>query len=60
MVENQKLREDNAKLRESLKKAYDYMEKIVLDGRNMLGRFLESMSETVVRTVDKVRGELRR
>ena len=60
MVENQKLREDNAKLRESLKKAYDYMEKIVLDGRNMLERFLESMSETVVRTVDKVRGELRR
>ena len=60
MVENQKLREDNAKLRDSLKKAYDYMEKFVLNGRNMLERFLESMSETVVRTVDKVRDELRR
>ena len=60
MVENQKLKADNAKLRDSLKKAYDFMEKIVLDGRNMLERFLESMSETVVRTVDKVRGELRR
>ena len=41
-------------------KAYDYMEKFVLNGRNMLERFLESMSETVVRTVDKVRDELRR
>ena len=60
MVENQKLKEDNAKLRDCLKKAYDFMEKIVLDGRNMLERFKESVSEMVVRAVDKVRGELRR
>ena len=60
IVENQQLKEDNAKLRESLRKAYDFMEKMVIDGRNMLERFMESLSETVVRTVDKVRGELRR
>ena len=60
IVENQQLKEDNAKLRESLRKAYDFMEKIVIDGRNMLERFRESLRETVVRTVDKVRGELRR
>ena len=60
MVENQELKEQNESLRDNLKKAYDFMEKIVIDGRNMLERFMESLSETVVRTVDKVRGELRR
>lgn len=60
MVENQQLKEDNAKLRESLRKAYGFMEKMVIDGRNMLERFMESLSGTVVRTVDKVRGDLRR
>ena len=55
IVENQQLKEENAKLRESLRKAYDFMEKIVIDGRNMLERFMESLRETVVRTVDKVR-----
>ena len=60
IVENQQLKEDNAKLRDSLKKAYDFMEKIVIDGKNMLERFMESLSETVVRTIDKARGELRR
>ena len=60
MVENQKLKADNASLRESLRKAYDFMEKIVIDGRNMLERFRESLSEAVVRTIDKMRGELRR
>ena len=60
MVENQELKEDNARLRESLKKAYDFMEKIVLDRKNMLERFRESLSETVVRVVDTIKGELRR
>ncbi len=54
IVENQQLKEDNVKLRESLRKAYDFMEKIVIDGRNMLERFRESLSGTVVRTVDKM------
>lgn len=60
IVENQQLKEENVRLRESLRKAYDFMEKIVIDGRNMLERFRESLSGTVVRTIDKVRGELRR
>lgn len=60
IVENQQLKEDNAKLRDSLRKAYDFMEKIVLDGRNMLERFRESLSESVARTVDKVRSVSRR
>lgn len=60
MVENQELREQNVSLRDSLKKAYDFMEKIVLDGKNILERFKESLSETVVRTVDMVWRELRR
>ena len=60
IVENQQLKEENAKLRESLRKTYDFMEKIVIDGRNMLERFRESLSGTVVRAVDRVRGELRR
>lgn len=57
IVENQQLKEDNAKLRESLRKAYDFMEKIVIDGRNMLERFRESLRETVVRTVDRIRND---
>lgn len=60
IVENQQLKEDNAKLRDSLRKAYDFMEKIVIDGKNMLEKFRESLRGTVVRTVDKVRGEMRR
>ena len=60
MVENQELKEQNESLGENLKKAYDFMEKIVIDGRNMLERFMESLNETVVRTMDKVRGERRR
>ncbi len=60
IVENQQLKEDNAKLRDSLRKAYDFMEKIVIDGRNMLERFRESLSETVVRMVDRIRDAPRR
>ena len=60
MVENQQLKEDNAKLRESLRKAYDFMEKIVIDGKNMLERFMESLSETVLRTVDRIRNSPKR
>ena len=47
IVENQQLKEDNAKLRESLRKAYDFMEKIVIDGRNMLERFMETLGQVV-------------
>ena len=60
MVENQQLKEDNAKLRDSLRKAYNFMEKIVIDGRNMLERFRESLSGRVMRTVDRIRNDFRR
>lgn len=55
MVENQGLKEENAKLRDSLHKAYDFMEGTIIDGKNMLERFFEWLSEKVVRTVDKIR-----
>lgn len=42
MVENQRLKEDNANLRDGLRKACDFMESIVLEGRNML-RDLENL-----------------
>ena len=57
IVENQQLKEDNAKLRESLRKAYDFMEKIVIDGRNMLERFRESLSGITERVVEKIRDD---
>ena len=60
IVENQQLKEENAKLRESLRKAYEFMEKMVIDGKNMLERFRESLSGTVVRTVDRFRDSPRR
>ena len=60
IVENQQLKEENAKLRESLRKAYNFMEKMVIDGKNMLERFMESLSDTVVRTVDRIRDAPRR
>lgn len=53
MVENQQLKEDNAKLRDSLRKAYDFMEQIVIDGRNMLERFMETLGQVVERVRDK-------
>lgn len=52
IVENQQLKEDNVKLRESLRKAYDFMEKIVIDGRNMLERFRESLAKVTERVMD--------
>lgn len=55
IVENQQLKEDNAMLRESLRKAYDFMEKIVIDGRNMLDRFRESLTKATVRVIDEWR-----
>lgn len=53
MVENQKLKEDNAKLRDNLRKAYDFMEKVVLDGRNMLEKFKETFRDVPTRVRDK-------
>lgn len=56
MYENEQLKAENSKLRELLDKAYEFMKQFVLDGRNMLERFLESVGQVV----EKVRGEVRR
>lgn len=43
MYENEQLKAENSKLRETLNKAYDFMKQSVMDGRNLLERFLESV-----------------
>ncbi len=56
MYENEQLKAENSKLRETLNKAYDFMKQFVMDGRNLLERFLESIGQVV----EKVRSGLRR
>ena len=56
MYENEQLKGENSKLRETLNKAYDFMKQFVMDGRNLLERFLESIGQVV----EKVRSEIRR
>ena len=43
MYENEQLKAENSKLRETLNKAYDFMKQFVVDGMNLLERFLESV-----------------
>ena len=56
MYENEQLKAENSKLRETLNKAYDFMKQFVVDGRNLLDRFLESIGQVV----EKVRDGFRR
>lgn len=56
MYENEQLKAENSKLRETLNKAYDFMKQFVVDGRNLLERFLESIGQVV----EKVRSGFRR
>lgn len=56
MYENEQLKAENSKLREALNKAYDFMKQFVVDGRNLLERFLESIEQVV----EKVRDGLNR
>lgn len=56
MYENEQLKAENSKLREMLNKAYDFMKQFVVDGRNLLDRFLESVGQVV----EKVRSGLKR
>lgn len=53
MYENQKLREDNTTLKELLGKAYEFMKLFVIDGVNLLERFLESVGKMVVKNKNK-------
>lgn len=52
MYENQKLREENTTLKELLGKAYEFMKQFVIDGVNLLERFLESVGKVISK--DKV------
>ena len=56
MYENEQLKAENSKLRNTLDKAYDFMKQFVVDGRNLLERFLESIGQVV----EKVRNGIRR
>ena len=56
IYENEQLKAENSKLRETLNKAYDFMKQFVVDGRNLLERFLESIGQMV----EKVRDNFRR
>ena len=52
IYENEKLKEENSKLKETLNKAYDYMKQFVVDGRNMLERFKENVGQVTDRFWD--------
>lgn len=56
MYENEQLKAENSKLQELLERAYEFMKQFVLDGRNLLERFLESVGQVV----EKVRDGFRR
>lgn len=47
MYENQKIREENTTLKELLGKAYEFMKLFVIDGVNLLERFLESVGKVI-------------
>ena len=51
MWENDKLKHEVSKLKETLDKAYDYMKQFVIDGRNMLERFKETLENTTRKLV---------
>lgn len=47
MYENQKFRDENMTLKELLEKAYEFMKQFVIDGVNLLERFLESVGKMI-------------
>jgi len=55
MYENQRLQEENKSLRELLEKAYEFMKQFVIDGVNLLERFLESVGKVMERLSEKTK-----
>ena len=55
MYENEQLKAENSKLRERLNKACDFMKQFVVDGRNLLERFKESVRQVVEKVGDGFR-----
>lgn len=54
MYENEQLKAENSKLRELLEKSYEFMKQFVLDGRNLLERFMESVGQVVEKVRDGI------
>ena len=55
MYENQRLQEENKSLKELLKKAYDFMKQFVIDGVNLLEKFMESVGKVMERLSPKTK-----
>ena len=53
MYENQKLREENMTLKGLLEKAYEFMKQFVIDGGNLLERFMESVGKIFAKTKNR-------
>ena len=55
MYENQRLQEENKSLKELLEKAYDFMNQFVIDGVNLLEKFIESVGKVMERLSPKTK-----
>ena len=55
MYENQKLREENTTLKELLEMAYEFMKQFVIDGVNLLERFLESVGKMIDKVPKRIK-----
>lgn len=55
MYENQRLQEENKSLKELLEKVYDFMKQFVIDGVNLLEKFMESVGKVMERLSPKTK-----
>ena len=55
MYENQRLQKENKSLKELLEKAYDFMKQFVIDGVNLLEKFMESVRKVMERLSPKIK-----
>lgn len=55
MYENQRLQKENKSLKELLEKAYDFMKQFVIDGVNLLEKFMESVRKVMERLSPKTK-----
>ena len=55
MYENQKLQDENKSLKELLEKDYEFMKQFVIDGVNLLEKFLESVGKVMERLSEKTK-----
>ena len=55
MYGNQRLQKENKSLKELLEKAYDFMKQFVIDGVNLLEKFMESVRKVMERLSPKTK-----